>query len=107
MEHANKYAPEHPLLMFHSVHREKRNESEANTQIYLCIFILYYKQSRSCAHRELCELMVCLKHIYCHCHYQDLHQVQLWVLTDCRTQVSLRHESVVNCCANHNFSSTH
>lgn len=32
MEHANKYAPEHPLLMFHSVHREKRNESEANTQ---------------------------------------------------------------------------
>lgn len=103
-EHTNKYASKHPLFIFYSVHREKRNNSEANTKIYLCIFIVHYKQSTSCSYRELCQLMVCLKHNFCH--YHDLHQVQLWILSDCRKQLSLRHELVVNCCPNHTISST-
>lgn len=40
------------------------------------------------------------------CHYQGLQLVQLRLLIDCRTQRSLRHESVVNCCPNHTLSST-
>lgn len=40
------------------------------------------------------------------CHYQGLQLVQLSLLIDCRTQWSLRHESVVNCCPNHTLSST-